>query len=128
MTRPTCKTCRYWQEVDPACHLKAPTLDLSSSARFAVWPTTLEQDWCGEHKPTAPVSKKINTNKAWFKTHDEVPAGGTRALYMDAECKNSHAFPIRQNPDGTWPDIYAALETAEPGYAEYEEESVRDDS
>ncbi len=56
-----CGNCRYFQADTDECHRYAPTrqlggfLGLSDSG----WPTSYEDDWCGEYKavtPSAPAT------------------------------------------------------------------------
>ncbi len=55
-----CEGCKYWQKSGVSdngfvgeCHRKAPAPEVSNAAsdtvmRFAVWPTTANEHWCGD--------------------------------------------------------------------------------
>ena len=55
--RPTCDTCRFWQEIHAAvdreagiCRVNPPTLPGGGSV-IADWPQTAPDDWCGRREP-----------------------------------------------------------------------------
>lgn len=41
--KPTCSTCKFWDEKHTSCHAHPPTHD--------GWPHPCMDDWCGEHQP-----------------------------------------------------------------------------
>ena len=43
----TCETCRWWDSDTETCRIKAP----STHEFCTIWPSTLSDDWCGDHEP-----------------------------------------------------------------------------
>lgn len=59
---PTCSNCRYWEREDELsdggiCRRYPPSIrttamdDNDEYSGYPIWPLTLEDEWCGEHKP-----------------------------------------------------------------------------
>jgi hypothetical protein len=60
MDQPTCKTCRWWwlygepadEDRKGECRRNAPLPVIDDGKHNqALWPSTDNGDWCGEHKP-----------------------------------------------------------------------------
>ena len=52
MTNSTCQTCRNWKVMSKAvgeCRAYPPTIQANNGVSH--WPTTCDNDWCGEHFP-----------------------------------------------------------------------------
>lgn len=56
--RPTCETCWFWRA--GFCCRFPPAPETQPPFRFAIFPETKPDDWCGEHRP-AGASPPIET-------------------------------------------------------------------
>lgn len=99
--RPTCKTCPYWQLWDPEineCHRHAPIAYYGTpqeadarERKFAIYPFTADNDWCGDHPD--------------FPSH----LAATRSGAVSPEVGNPHPSPPVPHPAGLTlpPDVPA---------------------
>ena len=69
MTRPTCKTCRYWKhrlDDQGPCRRRAPIPAIVDIGGLNIagreWPETGSDEWCGEHKPIKTETTSVLTN------------------------------------------------------------------
>jgi hypothetical protein len=54
----TCRGCAFWQADGPVrgfCRVLAPLVVRFGQEVESVWPTTLPDDWCGQHRPRLPA-------------------------------------------------------------------------
>ena len=66
-----CENCQFWVQTGATddgllgeCHRNSPLPDLTGSSsdskmRFAVWPSTLENNWCGSFEERAMANDEL---------------------------------------------------------------------
>jgi hypothetical protein len=60
MPRARCADCRFWHrlgEENGECRRYPPAIGDKTGSRNAAWPTTFDDDWCGEWKPDVPLNR-----------------------------------------------------------------------
>ena len=76
MADPTCKTCQFF-----SIHNSDPTLEPIGDCRRnspvvgdapATFPTTYDDEWCGEHKPSVSVTVDLDAKGIVAKIHENM--------------------------------------------------------